>query len=79
MLDTLGWTVVRAGEAAKGIVFLRMATRLAPGQSEIRLHLAKALAETGDKEGARREVDEITKLDKASPVRSEAERLAATL
>jgi FimV-like protein len=56
-----------------------MASNLAPRQGEIRLHLARALLESGDKTGARKELTELTKLDKASPIRVEAEKLLTTL
>jgi cellulose synthase operon protein C len=79
VLDTLGWTIARTGDAKRGAQLLLMASRLAPSQANIRLHLAKALAESGDKAGARREVAELVKLDKASPIRVEAEKLSATL
>lgn len=79
VLDTLGWTLARTGDAKRGAQLLLMASRLAPSQAAIRLHLAKALAESGDKAGARREVAELVKLDKASPIRVEAEKLSATL
>jgi cellulose synthase operon protein C len=79
IVDTLGWSLLRSGEAKRSVDVLRMATRLAQGQSAIRLHLAKALAEAGDKAGARQEIAELTKLDKASPIRIEAEKLQATL
>jgi putative PEP-CTERM system TPR-repeat lipoprotein len=79
VLDTLGWTLAQMGDPKRGTALLRMASRLAPRQAEIRLHLAKALAASGDKEGARQEIGELSKLDKASPIRIEAEKLQATL
>ena len=79
VLDTLGWTLVRTGDAKRGAQLLMMASRSAPAQADIRLHLAKALAESGDKAGAKREVAELMKLDKASPIRTEAEKLSATV
>jgi predicted Zn-dependent protease len=79
VVDTLGWTLVRTGDPTRGLQLLRMASALAPGQNEIRLHLAQALAQSGDKAGARREAEPLTKLDAASPIRAEAEKLLATL
>jgi Flp pilus assembly protein TadD len=79
ILDTYGWALTRNGDAKRGAEMLRMASRLAPGQAEIQLHLAQALAASGDKAGARQAVDGLTKLDKASPIRIEAEKLQATL
>jgi FimV-like protein len=63
----------------RGTELLRMAARLAPAQAEIRLHLAKALIAVGDKTSARQELAELSKLDKTSPVRAEAEKLQSTL
>jgi putative PEP-CTERM system TPR-repeat lipoprotein len=79
IVDTLGWTLARSGDATRGVELLRMAARLSPANAEIRLHLAKTLIQTGDKSGARRELSDLTKLDKDAPARIEAEKLLATL
>ena len=79
VLDTFGWSLARNGQAKRGVALLRMATALAPANAEIRLHFAKALLETGDKAGARNELTALSsKLDKASPIRAEAEKLLAS-
>jgi putative PEP-CTERM system TPR-repeat lipoprotein len=78
VLDTLGWARTRTGDPKRGVVLLRMAATLAPGSDEIRLHLAKALLDSGDKSGARTVLTELTKLDAKSPIRAEAEKLLAT-
>jgi putative PEP-CTERM system TPR-repeat lipoprotein len=79
VLDTLGWTVVRTGDPKRGVQLLRMASSLSPGSSDIRLHLAKALMDAGDKPAAKKTLTELSKLDKDSPIRIEAEKLLATL
>jgi Flp pilus assembly protein TadD len=79
VVDTLGWALAKGGDAKRGLQLLRMASALAPRQGDIRLHLAKALVDSGDKAAARRELTELTKLDKASPIRVEAEKMLATL
>ncbi len=80
ILDTYGWSLMRNGQAARGAKLLQMAASLAPGEPEIRLHLAQALAASGDKAGARKELGPLTtKLDKNSPIRAEAEKLLGTL
>jgi FimV-like protein len=56
-----------------------MASTLGPGQPDIRLHLAKALVASGDKVAARKELDELGKLDSSSPVRAEADKLKSSL
>ena len=55
-----------------------MALALSPASNEIRLHLGKALMDSGDKAQARETLAELSKLDKDSPVRTEAERILAT-
>ena len=79
VLDTLGWSIARTGDPKRGVQLLRMAHNLAPREAEIRLHLAQALRESGDKEGARRELTELSKLDASSPVRAQAEKLLQAL
>jgi putative PEP-CTERM system TPR-repeat lipoprotein len=79
VLDTLGLAYTKSGDAKRGVTMLRMATTLAPANGEIRLHLAQALVKAGDKPAARKELAELTKLDKKSPIRVEAEQLQSTL
>ena len=79
MLDTLGVAVLKSGDAKRGTALLRMASSLAPKQSDIRLHLAKALIASGDKAGARRELESLGSLDAASPIRVEADKLKASI
>lgn len=79
VLDTLGVAVLKSGDAKRGTTLLRMAAVLAPKQPDIRLHLAKALIASGDKVAARKELDELDKLDKASPVRAEADKLRSSI
>lgn len=79
ILDTLGWTAARTGDPKRGAQLLKMASALAPQENEIRLHLAKALMDAGDKAGAKQALTELSKLDKDSPLRIEAEKLLATL
>jgi putative PEP-CTERM system TPR-repeat lipoprotein len=79
VIDTFGWALVQTGKASEGLELLRSASNLAPTNSEIRLHLATAMVKTGDKAGARKELEQLTKLDKASPIRADAEKLLGTL
>ena len=46
---------------------------------DIRLHLASAMLKTGDKTNARRELETLSKLDKDSPIRADAQKLLSTL
>jgi putative PEP-CTERM system TPR-repeat lipoprotein len=79
VLDTLGVAVLKSGDAKRGATLLRMASVLAPKQPDIRLHLAKALAASGDKAGARKELENLGSLDQASPIRAEADKLKGSL
>jgi cellulose synthase operon protein C len=78
VLDTLGWARARSGDPKRGTELLRMALALSPASNEIRLHLGKALMDSGDKAQARETLAELSKLDKDSPVRTEAEKILAT-
>lgn len=79
VMDTLGWAEVQGGDAQKGVELLRGALNLAPGNADIRLHLGRGLIKTGDKAGARKVLEPLTQLDKASPIRADAEKLLSGL
>ena len=77
VVDTLGWTLVRSGDVVRGTQLLRLASNLAPGDNEIRMHFGRALVKSGDKEGARRTLEPFTKLDAGAPLRADAEKALA--
>jgi uncharacterized protein (TIGR03790 family) len=56
IIDTLGWVHHLNGNRAEALRFLTLASRSAPENAEIRLHLAAALAAAGQIEAARREL-----------------------
>jgi tetratricopeptide (TPR) repeat protein len=78
VMDTLALTLLSRGETARGVQLLQMASNLAPRNLEIRLHLGRALVSTGDKAGARRELEPLLKLEAGSPVRSQAEQILSS-
>jgi thioredoxin-like negative regulator of GroEL len=51
--------LVKKGDVTQGLEKLQQAAKLAPNQSDIRLHLAKALIRAGDKTAARKELDAL--------------------
>ncbi|NHZ97180.1 XrtA/PEP-CTERM system TPR-repeat protein PrsT [Massilia sp. CCM 8734] len=57
--DTLGWMLVEQGDAKRGLSLLQKAVALAPDAADIRFHLAAGLAKTGDKAGAKRELEKV--------------------
>ena len=51
--------LVEQGDAKRGLGYLKTASSKAPGDANIRLHLAQALAKSGDKAGARKELEQV--------------------
>lgn len=58
IMDTLGWLLVEQGDAKRAAQILQQASTKAPQAPEIRYHLAMALFKSGDKAGARKEVEQ---------------------
>ena len=79
VMDTLGWAEVQTGDAKKGVELLQAAANLAPGNAEIRLHLAKGLIKTGDKAEAKKALAPLSRLDANAPARIEADKLLTGL
>ena len=57
--DTLGWILVEQGETARALELLQKAAEKAPRSTEIRYHLAVALAKSGDTTRARGELTDL--------------------
>ena len=71
IMDTVGQALTESGAAAQALPVLRKAISLNPEQSAYRVHLALALARSGDKPAARDEVKRLMAGDK--PVQLDAE------
>ena len=76
--NTYGWVLVQKGDLTQGIAALRRAVALSPDDAEYRVYLAKALIQSGDKAGARKELDVAAKSDNQK-ARGQAEQLIKTL
>ena len=74
-MDTLGVLLVENGETARGIELLQNAASMAPEVPSIRLNLAKAFIKTGQKDAAKRELDELAKLGAKFPAQAEVKQL----
>src|SRR4029453_17694789 len=75
IMDTLGAILAQAGQADRGLEFLGRAAAGAPDEHQIRLNFAKALLKTDRKSAARRELEQLAKLDEGIPARQEAVEL----
>jgi putative PEP-CTERM system TPR-repeat lipoprotein len=73
--DTLGWLLVERGETKRGAEILAKAAAGAPNALEIRMHYAKALMKSGDKSGARKELEAVAAAQGESPLKAEAAEL----
>lgn len=62
IMDTLGVLLVDSGNTTRGLEMLQKASAMAPQAGSIRLNLAKALIKVGQKDAARKELDELAKL-----------------
>lgn len=77
--DTLGSILVDNGQSSRGIQLLDKASSLEPKNTEIRYHLAAALAKAGDKARAKRQLETLLADGKPFPQREEAIKLMKAL
>jgi putative PEP-CTERM system TPR-repeat lipoprotein len=77
--DTLGWILVRQGEAAKALDLLRRASAGAPANPAVQYHLAVALNDTGHPAEARKLLASVVKSPAKFDDKGAAEKLLATL
>lgn len=59
IMDTLGWILVEKGPDKRGLDLLQKAGAQLPASSDVHLHLGIALMKSGDKAGARRELEPL--------------------
>ena len=79
IMDTLGWLLVEQGNTGRGLPLLQKASTLVPKSSEVRYHLAVGLSKSGDKAGARQELDKLLADDKSFAQADEARALLKAL
>lgn len=79
VMDTLGWLLVEQGNTARGLPLLQKASGLAPDAAEIRYHLAVGLHKSGDKQGARKELDRLLADNKPFPQIDDARALLKSM
>jgi putative PEP-CTERM system TPR-repeat lipoprotein len=79
IMDTLGWIYYEQDEVTRALPLLQTAAALAPNAAEIRYHYGTLLAKTGDKRGARRELEKALASTSRFAKRAEAKALLTTL
>lgn len=79
ILDTLGTMQIAKGDPKVGLETLKKAVALGPKIPTVRLGYAKGLLATGDKAGAKVELETVLRLEGSSQVKREAEKLLSTL
>ena len=79
VMDTLGTILAGSGQTERGLELLGRAAELAPEAHQIRLNFAKALLKSERKAAARKELEQLARLDSRLPVQQEAARLLAAL
>jgi len=79
VMDTLGWIMVQQGRYHQGLSLLQDAVSKAPHLSEVRYHMAVALAKVGRKDDARSELDRVLQTDPDFPSATAARALRKRL
>jgi putative PEP-CTERM system TPR-repeat lipoprotein len=79
VMDTLGAILTERGDTKRSVPLLQKASGLAPKDLDVRLHLAQALAKSGDKVNARKEAQQVVATGKGYARLAEAEALLKQL
>lgn len=79
VMDTLGWMLVEQGNTERGLPLLQKALAGTPASPEIRYHVAVGLHKSGDKNGARKELETLLAENRPFPQLEEARSLLKTL
>jgi len=79
IMDTLGTILASSGQTERGLELLGRAAELAPDAHRIRLNFAKALLKAGRKAAARKELEQLAKLDNRLAAQQEAAKLLGGL
>lgn len=79
VLDTFGWLLVELGQVPRGLDILKQAAIVQPDSTEIRYHLAAALARANQKSAARKELEHLLASKQAFPQAEDARNLLKQL
>lgn len=79
IMDTLGWILLDQGNTARALQLLQKASELQPDALDIHYHFAVALAKSGDKVKAKKELEMITAPGKNFAKTDEAKTLLKQL
>ena len=77
--DTYGWMLLSNGDTKRAVDLLAQAARGEPKSVEVRMHLAKALLKSGDKAGAKKELEAVIQIGEQTPLKTEAEQMLKSL
>ena len=77
--DTLGWILVTSGNAANGVALLRQASAEASGDPRVVYHFAVALKDTGNKDEAIRQLNNVLAIQGRFKEKDDAQRMLTDL